>query len=83
MKTGTAEEANHYINGTLQQIEIQQENLTPEQFIGFLRGNALKYLIRMGRKNSSREDAGKAAQYTAWLCEALDGKRIIPGGKHG
>ncbi|GMB00901.1 DUF3310 domain-containing protein [Pelosinus sp. IPA-1] len=80
-QTGSTEEAKHYIAGTLQQIEIQQENLSPEQFIGFLRGNALKYLIRMGRKNSTREDAGKAKQYVIWLCDALDGKRIIPGGK--
>ena len=37
--------------------------LTPEQFAGFCRGNALKYLWRAGKKGSANEDLDKAIWY--------------------
>lgn len=79
IKTGSTEEATHYMLGNIQSIEIIQQSLTPEEFIGYCKGNVLKYRLR--KKGTDREDAGKSAQFAEWLCQAMDGKIIIPGGK--
>ena len=45
-----------------------------EQQVGFYRGNALKYLMRMGTKNDDDlQEARKAAHYTERLIEILKG----------
>jgi hypothetical protein len=79
--TGTTEAAKHYQTGTLQPIEIMQEQMPFDEFIGFLRGNAIKYILRMGKKDSYIQDAEKAMQYSKWLVQALNKERIVPGGK--
>lgn len=79
-KTGTTEEAKHYMTSK-QPIELMQELMTPEQFQGFLWGNVIKYAMRLNMKGSTREDAGKCWQYAKWLCEAIEGSKIVPGGK--
>ena len=43
-------------------IDAIEAALTPEQFIGYCRGNALKYLWRTGRKGGV-EDLQKAIWY--------------------
>lgn len=43
-----------------------------QQQIGFHRGNALKYLLRMGSKGPSGEDARKAGHYCQKLAEVID-----------
>jgi len=42
-----------------------------EQQIGFFRGNALKYLMRMGTKDDQGIEAGKAAHYMLKLLEVM------------
>jgi hypothetical protein len=79
-KTGTTEEAKHYMTSK-QPIEVMQELMTPEQFQGFLWGNVIKYSMRLNRKGKNREDAGKCWQYAKWMCDAMDGVTIVPGGK--
>ena len=44
--------------------------MTPEEYRGFLLGNVLKYLSRLGKKGPALEDARKARQYLDWLIEA-------------
>ena len=75
---GSALDAVHYQVGDKQPIEIMQDYLTHEQFVGFLRACALKYLLRMGRKDAPAKDADKAAQYAKWLSQAMRGERIKP-----
>lgn len=41
------------------------------QQIGFHRGNALKYLMRMGSKGSAKEDAEKALHYCKMMVKLL------------
>lgn len=53
----------HYTAGGIECIDAIKAALTPEQFTGFCRGNAIKYLWRAGRKNSTTEDLAKAAWY--------------------
>lgn len=45
-----------------------------EQQIGFHRGNALKYLLRMGAKDAGAQEARKAGHYCQKLAEVLDAK---------
>lgn len=40
--------------------------------IGFYRGNALKYIMRMGRKGPTDTDAKKALHYLTKLLEVLE-----------
>lgn len=42
-----------------------------EGTVEFCRGNALKYLLRAGKKGSFVEDIKKAAWYLNWIAEHL------------
>lgn len=44
-------------------IDIIQASLTPEEFRGYLKGNALKYRLRAGNKDDLRQDIDKAEWY--------------------
>lgn len=44
-----------------------------DQRFGFYRGNALKYLMRAGRKGPATEDLQKAVHYIEKLIEVCDG----------
>lgn len=65
---GTPEEAVHY-HGAVEPIELMQSILTPEEFKGFLKGNAIKYAFRAGRKagESAEKDTTKFLVYSQWL----------------
>ena len=62
----------HYNGDTVYEtIKVLEAWLTPEQFIGFCRGNAIKYLSRAGKKNnhligSGEEDLKKSEFYTKY-----------------
>jgi hypothetical protein len=43
-----------------------------QQQIGFYRGNACKYVLRMGSKDSPLQEARKAAHYMEKLIEVLE-----------
>ncbi|MEA4835171.1 MAG: DUF3310 domain-containing protein [Anaeromusa sp.] len=78
VEDGTAAGAAHYQIGSLQPIEIMQEIMTPEEFVGYLRGSVLKYGLRLGRKDDRVVDARKAAQFSKWMAQALAGEKINP-----
>ena len=59
----------HYKDMEIQPWEVMQAILTPEEFRGFLKGNAIKYAMRQGRKGDASEDAQKARHYAAKLKE--------------
>jgi hypothetical protein len=52
----------HYKEMGVQPWDVMQAVLTHEEFVGFLRGNVIKYAMRAGRKEGS-DDAGKAKHY--------------------
>jgi hypothetical protein len=56
----------YYDVGGIETIEIIKSKLTEQQFIGFLRGNVIKYMCRAGYKNGTTalSDYDKAAYYT-------------------
>ena len=63
----------YYDVGGIETLDIIEAKLTPEQYQGYLLGNAIKYQCRMMHKNadSPQRDAEKAANYSKWLEEAL------------
>lgn len=74
---GSPEEAVHY-HGAVEPIELMQSILTPEEFKGFLKGNAIKYAFRAGRKagESAEKDKTKFHVYSQWLHNYQQGGKI-------
>ena len=58
----------HYKEMGVQPWDVMQSVLTHEEFVGFLKGNVVKYSMRVGRKDGS-DDAGKAKHYMMKLAE--------------
>jgi hypothetical protein len=60
---------NHYKEMEFPPWDAMQAILTYEEFVGFLKGNIIKYSMRQGRKAGSTDDAEKALHYAAKLKE--------------
>ena len=61
----------HYNSGDIECIDGIEAMLTKEEFIGYLRGNSLKYRWRYPYKNGT-EDLKKAAWYEERLLKTLE-----------
>lgn len=59
----------HYVSKEIQPWDAMRSWMTPEQFKGFLRGNAIKYLARAYDKGSTVDDLLKASHYIEKLIE--------------
>jgi hypothetical protein len=55
----------HY-GGGIECIECIKASMSAQQFVGFLKGNVMKYVWRFDRKNGV-EDLEKAKVYLDWL----------------
>jgi hypothetical protein len=65
---------NHYKDMPIQPWHIMEAVMTHDEFVGFLKGNIIKYSLRAGRKDGS-DDAGKAKHYMQKLKEITNGNR--------
>lgn len=70
--------SNPHYDTSIQPIETMQANMTPEEFLGYLKGNIIKYACRCGRKDEPLKEAKKIKEYAGWLVDALEGKKIDP-----
>ena len=61
----------HYAQARIQPIDYMEATFTREEFVGYLKGNALKYLSRFQFKGTPEADLIKAATYLGWLLEAV------------
>jgi len=61
----------HYKDMPVQPWTVMEAVLTHDEFVGFLRGNIIKYSMRQGRKQDS-DDLGKLKHYIAKLNEVLN-----------
>ena len=61
----------HYRVGGIEAIDYIEAKLSPEEFQGYCRGNALKYLSRLGHKDEAVIDIGKAIWYAQRLRDSL------------
>jgi hypothetical protein len=62
----------HYHELGVQPWHVMESVLTREEFIGFLKGNIIKYSMRAGKKDS--DDLGKCRHYMQKLKEVTDGR---------
>ena len=60
----------HYKDMVMQPWDVMESVLTRAEFIGFLKGNLLKYTMRAGRKAGS-DDAAKALHYRDKLAQVM------------
>lgn len=66
----------HYKTSVLEPILVMQKMFTHEEFVGFLKGNILKYRLRLGHKDDIQNEMDKIQRYEQWLEEAEQGKEI-------
>ena len=55
----------------IESVDVIRAVLTEEEFQGWCKGNALKYLMRAGKKDPSKEmqDLEKGGVFISWLTE--------------
>ncbi len=54
----------HYeLYKNVEAVDVIQAVLTTEEFLGFLKGNALKYQLRLGKKDSTDRELEKIGFY--------------------
>lgn len=64
--------ASHYelYHGT-EAIDVIKEILTQDEYIGYLKGNILKYQLRLGKKDDVQKEKIKIKDYQSELNEIL------------
>lgn len=67
----------HYVSAH-QPIETMQANMSHDEFIGFLKGNIIKYVCRLGKKDDIEKETAKIKRYAEWLEQAVKGQTIDP-----
>lgn len=79
---GTPDKATHY-KGAVEPLEVMAKIMSKEEFIGFLKGNIIKYSYRAGRKQgeSGEKDRNKFLVYSKWLSNVTNGQPIELDGK--
>lgn len=76
--SGKPEDQKHY-QSLIQPIELMQELLSHKEFIGFCKGNMIKYAYRAGHKigESGKKDKEKYEAYKEFLNRYLYGRPLI------
>lgn len=64
----------HYTKGGVECIDAIESSMSPEEFRGYLKGNAMKYLWRYEEKGKPAEDLEKAQWYIAKLHDKTEEK---------
>ena len=67
----------HY-QGDVQPIELMQSVMSTEAFMGFLRGNIIKYICRLGKKDEVAKETTKILRYAEWLDKVAKGEKVNP-----
>ena len=63
----------HYTQGKVEAIDVIEDAIkdAPNNQVGFLQGQVLKYLLRLWHKSNSKQDAEKARWYLNRLIDNL------------
>ena len=67
----------HY-QGDVQPIELMQSTMSAEAFMGYLRGNIIKYACRLGKKDDVAKETTKILRYAEWLDKVAKGEKVNP-----
>lgn len=62
----------HYTAGAIECIDYMEDVLSRDEFIGYLRGQVIKYQHRLRHKGNPAQDAGKLAWYAQRLASKLE-----------
>ena len=69
----------HYKSGEVECIDAIKASMPREQFIGYLKGNVIKYVWRLSYKGKPVEDLRKARWYLERLIEVETNDRVDAG----
>lgn len=72
----TNKEPKHYVgNGLSPMGAFQQGLISKEEYIGFIKGNIIKYVVRAGHKDDAIEDLNKAKHYIDFYINLIEGSQ--------
>ena len=67
---------NTHYQGAVQPIQLMRAQMSKEAFMGFLRGNIIKYAARLGKKDDPIKESAKLLQYAIWLHQSVGGEEV-------
>lgn len=67
----------HYKECLIEPFYLMADLLTVEEFIGFLKGNLIKYAMRAPFKGESEKDVEKFKYYSSLLHEVLSWQKSV------
>ena len=62
----------HFIILDFDAIDLIEMSMTRNEFLGYLKGNVLKYIIRYRHKGKAAEDLGKCLWYLTRLKDKVE-----------
>jgi len=73
MKQEMVNHPSHYGGDTTYEcIKVLKAWLTPDEYRGFLKGNAIKYLCRVGKKDEALQELNKVTWYVDQLKKEVE-----------
>lgn len=67
-----SEQQDYYKSNGLSPMDAFEKGLlSKEEFIGFIKGNVIKYSVRAGKKDDAVKDIDKAIDYLEWLKKVM------------
>lgn len=67
----------HYLEAVVEPIKVMEKMFTKEELKGFIKGNILKYRLRMGHKDDIQKEMDKIRVYEQWLEKLERGEALI------
>ena len=64
----------HYLESVVEPIKVMEKLFTKEELKGFIKGNILKYRLRMGHKDDIQKEMDKISVYEQWLAKLERGE---------
>ena len=71
-KMNIEENKHHLLWKGMQSLDVMKSALTREEYIGFLKGQILKYQLRLGKKDDVAKELKKIQDYTNELNKMLN-----------
>lgn len=66
----------HYLEAVVEPIKVMEKLFTKEELKGFIKGNILKYRLRMGHKDDIQGELDKIRVYEQWLVRLERGEAL-------
>ena len=70
------EDNKHYLESVVEPIKVMEKLFTKEELKGFIKGNILKYRLRMGHKDDIQKEMDKIRVYEQWLAKLERGEAL-------